>query len=151
MKPEEAIYKLNRKPVTFAILDIDLGSPEMNGITLGIRLKDKFEDLIVIIMTGYHNINLAVDAMRSHDFDYMIKPFRIDQVISLMERCEREMLVRRENRNLKSRIADLEAKIGKLEEKLEVLMPSNAGLQSKKMESAKVQSERAVRSYQKQK
>ncbi len=151
MNPREALNKLRENPVMFALLDVDLGSPEMNGIGLGKQIKADYEDIIIILMTGYHNIKLAVDAMRSHAFDYMIKPFRIDQIISLMERSEREMNVRKENRKLKDRISDLENTLQKLEAKMESLMPVSSALPAKKDAGAKVHSDRAVRSYQRQK
>jgi len=151
MTPDEALEKSKRKSMTFAILDLDLSSPKMNGVQLGQKLKKDFEDLIVIIMTGYHNIRLAVDAMRDFEFDYMIKPFRIDQVISLMERAEREMQVRKENRILKSQVSDLEEQIELLKKTIDEVMPESGALGAKQMTSAKLQKERALRSYTRQK
>jgi DNA-binding NtrC family response regulator len=151
MSPEEALAKSEKKEITFAIIDIDLGSPKMNGIKLGNKLRKAIEDLIVIIMTGYHNIKLAVDAMRTNEFDYMIKPFRIDQIISLMERAEREMQVSIENRQLKLKVSDLENQISDLKKTINELLPDSGSMGQKKVINTNVQKERALRSYTRQK
>jgi len=151
MSPEEALAKSTKKIITFVIIDVDLGSPKMNGIQLGQKLKEDFEDLIVIIMTGYHNIKLAVEAMRNSEFDYMIKPFRIDQIISLMERAEREMKVHRENRQLKALVEDLEDQIVDLKKTIDEVLIDSGGTGQKKVINTNVQTERALRSYTRQK
>ena len=69
-------------------------------------------------MTGYQNIKFAVEAMRSFKFDYMIKPFRIDQVISAFERSLREYDLVEENKTLYRSIIELEDQIEKLKERL---------------------------------
>jgi two-component system response regulator AtoC len=151
MSPEEAMAKSEKIDITFALIDIDLGSPKMNGIQLGNKLKKDIKDIIVIIMTGYHNIKLAVEAMRTNEFDYMIKPFRIDQIISLMERAEREMQVRIENRQLTIRVSDLENQISDLKKTIDELSPDSGNLGQKKVINTNVQKERALRSYTRQK
>jgi DNA-binding NtrC family response regulator len=65
-------------------------------------------------MTGYQNIKYAVEAMRQHKFDYMIKPFRIDQVISAFERSLREYDLVEENKNLYRTILELEEQVNTL-------------------------------------
>ena len=73
-------------------------------------------------MTGYHNIQHAVKAMRQYSFHYMIKPFRIDQVVSLIERAEREAELVKENKRLELEVSNLREEI----EKLKLLLPDEA-------------------------
>jgi len=79
-------------------------------------------------MTGYQNIKYAVDAMRNFKFDYMIKPFRVDQVISSFERSLREYELVEENKNLYRSIIDLEKKISELREQMDEKSSSNSSV-----------------------
>jgi len=114
--PEQALTKINESSFRFALLDYDLGVPGLNGIELAQKIRFQAPDAIIMIMTGYHNIKYAVEAMRSYKFDYMIKPFRIDQVISAFERSLREYDLVEENKNLYRTVLELEEKLHDLEE-----------------------------------
>jgi len=117
--PDEAMRKIKNVDVRFALLDYDLCVPGLNGIDLAQKIRFQAPDVIVMIMTGYQNIKFAVEAMRTFKFDYMIKPFRIDQVISAFERSLREYDLVEENKSLYRNILDLEEQIATLKEQLE--------------------------------
>lgn len=114
--PDEALRKIKDVDVRFALLDYDLCVPELNGIELAQKIRFQAPDVIIIIMTGYQNIKYAVEAMRSFKFDYMIKPFRIDQVISAFERSLREYELIEENKNLYRTILELEEQLQSFKE-----------------------------------
>ena len=154
LNPDEALKKIENKSLDFALLDLDLGWNYKTGIELGQELKEKDEKLVIIIMTGYHNIKFAVDAMRKHYFHYMIKPFRIDQVISLTERAQKEIELMDENIKLKERVQILEEEMQNLTSLLEQIRPEEAGLtiSSKEKEMSKrIKSANALSSYALQK
>ena len=98
--PNEAMQTINQIDVRFALLDYDLGVPGLNGVDLAQKIRFQAPEAIIMIMTGYQNIKFAVEAMRAYKFDYMIKPFRIDQVISAFERSLREYDLVEENKSL---------------------------------------------------
>jgi len=108
--PAETLHKIENIEINFALLDLDLGWPEMNGVELGHELKTIFSDLIVFIMTGFHNFNFAVDASKKFAYSYVIKPFRIDQLLSLFEQAQREYELVRENRKLRKIVKELKNK-----------------------------------------
>ncbi len=116
--PDEALRKLEQREVRFALLDYDLCVPEMNGVDLAHKIRFNHPDIIILIMTGYQNIKYAVEAMRNFKFDYMIKPFRVDQVISSFERSLREYELVEENKTLYRSIIELESKVAELKEQL---------------------------------
>ncbi len=112
--PDDALQRIREIDIRFALIDYDLCVPEMNGIELAKKIRFTQSDVIVLIMTGYQNIKYAVDAMRNYKFDYMIKPFRIDQVISSFERSLREYELLEENKMLYRKIVELEAECERL-------------------------------------
>ena len=111
--PDEAMILTTATDFRFALLDYDLGVPGVNGIELAQKIRFHAPDAIIMIMTGYHNIKFAVEAMRSFKFDYMIKPFRIDQVISAFERSLREYDLIEENKKLYRSVLELDEKNSK--------------------------------------
>jgi len=149
--PNTALTLAEAEHPEYAVLDLDLGWHEVSGIELGQTLIGKYPEIMVIIMTGYQNLKYAVDAMRRFSFFYMIKPFRIDQVISLIERAEHEHKLLLENKLLKEKVAHLEDENARLQQLInEIHEPG----QDEKGEdrSRKVYSrEQVLRSYQQQK
>lgn len=118
-RPDEAMRKIKNVDVRFALLDYDLNVPGLNGVELAQKIRFQAPDVIILIMTGYQNIKFAVEAMRNFKFDYMIKPFRIDQVISAFERSLREYELVEENKSLYRSILELEEEIASLKEQLD--------------------------------
>ncbi len=117
--PDDALKLINETDVRFALLDYDLGVPGVNGVELAQKIRFHAPDAIIMIMTGYQNIKFAVEAMRAYKFDYMIKPFRIDQVISAFERSLREYDLIEENKSLYRSVLELEEQILLLQKEIE--------------------------------
>ncbi|MFC2088029.1 response regulator [Calditrichota bacterium] len=115
--PQEALTKIEDKKVDFALIDLDLGSPEMNGIELGHELTKQIPAITVLIMTGYHNVKMAIEATREYSFHHLIKPFQVDQLLTMMERIEMENKLKNENKELRAKILILEKEIEKLNKK----------------------------------
>ena len=153
LKPDEALDKVKNKHIDIALLDLDLGWKNITGIELGQELSKIYRDLFVIIMTGYHNLKFAVDAMRTYSFQYLIKPFRIDQIVSLSERAQTELQLRKENHSLKERIDILETELNKLSSIIDSIRPEEAGLTlgSKEKDFKKFKDADALNSYKRQK
>ncbi len=147
---KQALEFINMVSIHLALLDLDLGDNELDGVDLGNNLRATEHDPIVIIMTGYHNLSRAVEAMRQYAFHYMIKPFRIDQIISLFERAQREQALLRENRSLKTEIDELKKENEELRQILdEESIPDKENRLStvKKVNTAHVSDQSALNSY----
>lgn len=152
--PVTALNYAENNPVTTALLDYDLGVPGMNGIKLGQEIKNISSETSVIIMTGYHNIKIAIEATRNFYFDHMIKPFRIDQVISQIERSRREYTLRADNKKLMEAIRNLREEVDNLKSQLKSMGPVPRFPQGVKIEQnsyQQVNSGRASKMYERQK
>ena len=75
---QKALQIVDTKHVDLALLDIVM--PEIDGIELLELLKNKSEDLIVIMITGFPSIETSVKTIKSGAYDYIIKPFSIDEI-----------------------------------------------------------------------
>ena len=72
---------------TFAVALLDLRLPDTNGMDLLRRLRRDHPHTAVIMITGYPQIDTAVEAMKLGAVDYLVKPFRIDDLERLVEKA----------------------------------------------------------------
>jgi DNA-binding NtrC family response regulator len=98
--PVVALRAMRENPVDVVITDIKL--PKMDGIQLLTRLKSAKPDTMVIVMTAYGSVNSAVEAMKAGAYDYITKPFQIDELKMILERIEELQAVKQENIRLRS-------------------------------------------------
>lgn len=87
----EALEKLELKP--FQLLFVDIKMPGMNGLELLEKVKKDYPDTMVVIITAYGSIESAVKAMRTGASDYLLKPFKPDQLSLVVERiiCQQKI------------------------------------------------------------
>lgn len=86
----------------------DVRMPGMDGIQLVEALRERGIEVMVILMSAYGSIELALEGMRKGAYDYISKPFKTDEVVlTLRKAAERERL-RREVIRLKKRLLRLE-------------------------------------------
>jgi two-component system response regulator AtoC len=104
---QEALQILERESFDYVLSDVRM--PGMDGIQLVENLRARSIDAIVILMSAYGNVDLAMEAIRKGAYDYIAKPFKTDEVVlTLRKAAERERL-RREVIRLKRRLRDAEA------------------------------------------
>ncbi len=73
----------------------DLMMPQMNGLELMTEINNRGYQLVKVIMTGYGTIETAVQAMKVGADDYILKPFKMEEVLSVLDRgFDRQRLVR---------------------------------------------------------
>jgi len=100
----------------FDIVITDLMMPVMDGLTLLNKIKELDNDILVIIITGYATIDTAVKAIEAGAYDYIAKPFRLDELmIVLNNACERLKLTR-QNRSLLKELQNAYAEISMLKD-----------------------------------
>ncbi|MBF0153823.1 MAG: sigma-54-dependent Fis family transcriptional regulator [Magnetococcales bacterium] len=127
---EEALRLLVRQPVDAILLDIWMEG--IDGIETLDRIKKKNRSFLskdgtgdasvrilasnadapVIMMSGHGTINTAVMATKSGAYDFLEKPLSLDRVLLLLERAIRELVLVRENRDLKARVVTEQPMIG---------------------------------------
>jgi NtrC-family two-component system response regulator AlgB len=84
----------------------DYRMAEVNGLELLRQIKEQRPALPVILMTAYATVENAVAAMRSGAFDYITKPFTLDQIQHVVERALEVEGLRSENRRLRDSLEE---------------------------------------------
>jgi len=98
----EALEKLEQ--TGFDVLFVDVKMPGMNGIELLARVKEGYPDTIVIVITAYGSIDTAVEAMKKGAADYLLKPFRPEQLSLVIQKVLNQKKLMTEYEYLKGRL-----------------------------------------------
>ena len=69
----------------------DLRMEPMDGMSLFREIRKVTAVMPVIILTGYASIETAIDAMKSGVFDYLTKPFKVDDMLACLRRAEEQI------------------------------------------------------------
>ncbi|WP_372921523.1 sigma-54-dependent transcriptional regulator, partial [Roseovarius sp.] len=85
------------------ILDIWLKDSQMDGIDILKAVKRDHPEIPVVIISGHGNIEIAVAAIKQGAYDFIEKPFNIDQLLVVIRRGMETSRLRRENQQLKRR------------------------------------------------
>jgi two-component system response regulator AtoC len=88
----------------------DLKMPKMNGMDFLKSVRDKINKTTVIMMSAYGTIDNAIEAMKLGAYDYISKPFKIDEVLLALKKAEERESLKRENIFLKEHIQQIEEK-----------------------------------------
>jgi signal transduction histidine kinase/FixJ family two-component response regulator len=89
----------------FDLLLTDLMMPEMNGIALLHAAQEIDPDLAGIVMTGHGTIDTAVEALRGGALDYVLKPFRLNNLLPVLTRALETRRLRTENIQLREAVS----------------------------------------------
>jgi DNA-binding NtrC family response regulator len=88
----------------FDVLFTDLKMPKMDGLALFTQAKAILPSLLGIVVTGYGTIDSAVRAVKEGLFDYITKPFLVDDVLTALQRALEFTRLLGENRALKEQL-----------------------------------------------
>jgi len=81
---DKAIEVIGTTEPHLALIDIKL--PKLSGIELTRMIKQNYPSMYVIIMTGYPSLETAATAMKNGASEYIIKPFRLDELNKLIKK-----------------------------------------------------------------
>ena len=84
-----------------AAVVIDLTMPHLSGRELLQKLKERYPELPVIVMTGRNEVEIAVECMRAGAFDYLVKPMEPARFVSCIRRAQEVRTLRAEVHSLK--------------------------------------------------
>jgi DNA-binding NtrC family response regulator len=91
------------------IVDIvlsDFKMPDMTGIDLLMKLKERNPETSVVIITAFGTIENAVKAMKEGAGDYLTKPVNLDELDFIIKRISERQLLISENKHLKEQLQD---------------------------------------------
>ncbi|MFZ2089813.1 MAG: sigma-54 dependent transcriptional regulator [Desulfobaccales bacterium] len=86
---EEGLRLMADWPAGIVFLDVRL--PDLNGLEVLKRLSQDYPETVVIMITGYPNVEGAVESIKQGALDYLVKPFRLDQLEALVMKAQDTM------------------------------------------------------------
>ncbi|MCI5122785.1 MAG: sigma-54-dependent Fis family transcriptional regulator, partial [Candidatus Electrothrix sp. AUS4] len=107
---KEAIALLESTSFDFVLCDIRM--PEMDGLSFLKAIENFDHGATVIMMSAFGSVDTALEAMKQGAYDFISKPFKIDEVALVLKKAEERERLRRENTRLKRKIAELEKGAG---------------------------------------
>jgi two-component system sensor histidine kinase/response regulator len=91
---QQGLEILGSEPFSVVILDLML--PDLHGIEVLRRIRQRWPETEVIMLTAYASLETAIEAVRLGAYDYVTKPFRLDTIRSAVKRAmEKQQLVAR--------------------------------------------------------
>jgi len=99
---EHAYRVLEMQSIDAVLLDLRL--PGAGGLEALRHIKQQRPEAIVIVVTGYGTVQSAVQAMKHGAYDYVTKPFSVDELKSLLERVAIHLKLKTENRMLREKV-----------------------------------------------
>lgn len=98
------LEKLNQAQFDLVMLDYKL--PDMTGLAVLRKIREQDEDIVVLIMTAYSNIEDAVEAMRLGAYDYVSKPFKMDALMMTVNKALETTRLKREVRDFRAQMRE---------------------------------------------
>ncbi len=98
---DQCMAEIAKEPPALMILDIWLKDSKMDGIDILKTVKREHPDIPIVIISGHGNIEIAVAAIKQGAYDFIEKPFNIDQLMVVIKRAMETSRLRRENIALK--------------------------------------------------
>ena len=93
-----------RQRCHFDLIIADIKLPGKSGVEWVQELRDAGRNTTVIFITAHAHLDVAIDAIRAGAADFIIKPFRIDQILTAIDRCIERQEMQRENFVLRRQI-----------------------------------------------
>ncbi len=101
-RAQAVLQALEEGPADLVISDIKM--PEMDGLTLLQEVKRAAPETTVLLMTAFGSIDTAVQAIKAGAYDYLTKPFKMDELIVVVQRAMEERRLRAEVRALREEV-----------------------------------------------
>jgi two-component system nitrogen regulation response regulator NtrX len=98
---DDCMAEVGAEPPALMILDIWLKDSKMDGIDILKTVKRDYPEIPIVIISGHGNIEIAVAAIKQGAYDFIEKPFNIDQLLVVIRRAMEASRLRRENLELR--------------------------------------------------
>jgi response regulator RpfG family c-di-GMP phosphodiesterase len=98
-----AVSELERARYDMVISDLKM--PRMGGLDLLKEVSKTHPDTLTVIMTGFGTVETAIDAMKRGAYDYILKPFKVEEVVHIVQRGLEKRRLTAENLRLREALS----------------------------------------------
>jgi DNA-binding NtrC family response regulator len=99
-----ALQHLRETDPNVDIIITDLKMPGMDGLEFLAKIKQINSDIFVLLMTAHGSIQTAVEAMKLGAYDYLSKPFNVDELLLVINRIQEFKEIKAENKQLRVQV-----------------------------------------------
>jgi DNA-binding NtrC family response regulator len=110
----EALALLEEK--VYSLVITDLVMPKADGLTVLKAARRRDPGTLVMLMTGYASLDSAIGAIREGAYDYLCKPFKLQEIEIAVTNASRLINLHRENEKLLLKLDDLTAKLREMQQ-----------------------------------
>lgn len=100
---QQAVNELSRR--TYDLVLSDLKMPRMGGLDLLEHISRHHPDTLTVIMTGFGTVETAIDAMKHGAYDYILKPFKVEEIVHVVTRGIEKQRLSTENLRLREALS----------------------------------------------
>ncbi|MGB9629052.1 MAG: sigma-54-dependent transcriptional regulator, partial [Thermodesulfobacteriota bacterium] len=101
----EEVVKMIEKDI-FDLVLLDIRMPKLDGISALKKIKSVNPETIVIMITAYASADSAIQAMKEGAYDYITKPFKVDEIKLIIRNALEKKQLQNENRLLKKMVKE---------------------------------------------
>ena len=98
-----AVSELQRDRYDMVISDLKM--PRMGGLELLKEINTTAPDTLTVIMTGFGTVETAIDAMKRGAYDYILKPFKVEEIVHIVQRGLEKRRLAAENLRLREALS----------------------------------------------
>ncbi|MBL9014274.1 MAG: response regulator [Myxococcales bacterium] len=96
---EKALTELRLRPYDLVITDLKM--PKISGLQLLEKIEAERLGVLTVLMTGFGTVETAIEAMKKGAYDYLLKPFKVEEVIHVVDRALYRQRLQAENIRLR--------------------------------------------------
>lgn len=100
--PKAALEYIREHPLDLVLTDLVMG--EYSGVQIIDEVKRHHHDAIVILMTAHPTVQTAISVLKKGCYDFMVKPFKLEQLKAAIKRGLEHQRVRRDNLSLQGQV-----------------------------------------------
>jgi len=119
----EGLEKLAAGPLDILITDINM--PRMDGLTLLREAKQRYPHILTIIITGYGSLESAIEAIRQGTYDYMQKPFKIEELAVTTRNAVEKVKMLKDKQQILEELEAAHRRLREMEEEQRLLREAN--------------------------
>lgn len=99
----QALVELSRQHYDLVLTDLKM--PNVGGLELLAAIQKHAPSVVTIIMTGFGTVETAIDAMKQGAYDYILKPFKVEEIVHTVRRGLEKRKLQAENFRLKEALS----------------------------------------------
>ena len=100
---DQASFEIDKQLPDVAVIDVKLDKGDKDGIDLLKKIKKITDFTPVIMISGHANVEMAVESLKLGAYEFITKPFAMEQLLNIVSRGLENIKLRKENAQLENR------------------------------------------------